>query len=68
MINTNFPLSNQDDHKAFRRQMEDKRIIIENTLQSGRQYVARDQNGSDASDTDGEYSTSPYPENRPTHL
>lgn len=33
----------QDDHKAYRRQLEDKRIVIEKSLLSGRQYASREQ-------------------------
>ncbi|KAI5726508.1 hypothetical protein M8J76_003945 [Diaphorina citri] len=29
----------EDDHRAFRRQLEDKRAIIENSILSGRQYL-----------------------------
>lgn len=43
----------QDDHKAFRRQLEDKRPIVESNLMSGRQYVANEPPLSDASDSEG---------------
>lgn len=43
----------QDDHKAFRRQLEDKRPIIETNLINGRQYVANEPPLSDTSDTEG---------------
>lgn len=46
-------LSFQDDHKAFRRQLEDKRPIIETNLINGRQYVANEPPLSDTSDTEG---------------
>ncbi|XP_055715731.1 dystrophin isoform X6 [Phlebotomus papatasi] len=41
-----------DDHKAFRRQLEDKRPIVESNLLSGRQYVASEPPVSDTSDTE----------------
>ncbi|XP_063701703.1 dystrophin, isoforms A/C/F/G/H isoform X4 [Culicoides brevitarsis] len=41
-----------DDHKAFRRQLEDKRPIIETNLINGRQYVANEPPLSDTSDTE----------------
>ncbi|XP_030374140.1 dystrophin, isoforms A/C/F/G/H isoform X16 [Scaptodrosophila lebanonensis] len=41
-----------DDHKAFRRQLEDKRPIVESNLTSGRQYIASEAPVSDASDTE----------------
>lgn len=44
---------NQDDHKAFRRQLEDKRPIVEANLLSGRQYVASEPPVSDNSDNEG---------------
>lgn len=43
----------QDDHKAFRRQLEDKRPIVESNLLSGKQYVASEPPISDTSDTEG---------------
>lgn len=43
----------QDDHRAFRRQLEDKRPIVESNLLSGRQYIANEPPLSDTSDTDG---------------
>lgn len=47
--------NSQDDHRAFRRQLEDKRPIIENNLLSGRQYLASEAVLSDASDAEGEF-------------
>ncbi|XP_066908769.1 dystrophin isoform X4 [Halyomorpha halys] len=44
----------QDDHRAFRRQLEDKKPVIESNLLSGRQYVANEPPLSDTSDTEGE--------------
>ncbi|KAG5680613.1 hypothetical protein PVAND_010107 [Polypedilum vanderplanki] len=41
-----------DDHKAFRRQLEDKRPIVESNLLSGRQYVASEPPLSDTSDSE----------------
>ncbi|XP_017967439.1 dystrophin, isoforms A/C/F/G/H isoform X17 [Drosophila navojoa] len=41
-----------DDHKAFRRQLEDKRPIVESNLTSGRQYIASETPVSDTSDTE----------------
>lgn len=57
-LNDNFILAcfffiAQDDHKAFRRQLEDKRPIVESNLLSGKQYVASEPPVSDASDTEG---------------
>jgi hypothetical protein len=43
----------KDDHKAFRRQLEDKRPIVESNLMSGRQYVASEPPLSDTSDSEG---------------
>ncbi|KAG8234825.1 hypothetical protein J437_LFUL015540 [Ladona fulva] len=45
----------QDDHRAFRRQLEDKRPVVESNLLSGRQYIATEapQLSSDASDSEG---------------
>lgn len=43
----------QDDHRAFRRQLEDKRPIIENNLLSGKQYLENEALLSDTSDTEG---------------
>jgi hypothetical protein len=44
----------KDDHKAFRRQLEDKRPIVESNLLSGRQYVAASEPPlSDTSDSEG---------------
>lgn len=45
--------NSQDDHKAFRRQLEDKRSIVESNLLSGKQYVASEPPFSDTSDTEG---------------
>ncbi|CAD6995768.1 unnamed protein product [Ceratitis capitata] len=42
----------QDDHKAFRRQLEDKRPIVESNLLSGRQYISSEPPVSDNSDTE----------------
>ncbi|XP_058831030.1 dystrophin, isoforms A/C/F/G/H isoform X2 [Topomyia yanbarensis] len=41
-----------DDHRAFRRQLEDKRPLIENNLLSGRQYVTNELPLSDTSDSE----------------
>ncbi|XP_058463771.1 dystrophin isoform X8 [Malaya genurostris] len=41
-----------DDHRAFRRQLEDKRPLIENNLLSGRQYTANELHVSDTSDSE----------------
>ncbi|XP_065355047.1 dystrophin, isoforms A/C/F/G/H isoform X3 [Calliphora vicina] len=49
-----------DDHKAFRRQLEDKRPIVESTLQSGRQYIASEPPVSDTSDTEAHDTDSRY--------
>ncbi|XP_059621292.1 dystrophin, isoforms A/C/F/G/H isoform X2 [Phlebotomus argentipes] len=49
-----------DDHKAFRRQLEDKRPIVESNLLSGRQYVASEPPVSDTSDTEALDSDSRY--------
>ncbi len=46
----------KDDHRAFRRQLEDKRPIVENNLLSGRQYLATEAVLSDASDAEGNFS------------
>lgn len=45
----------QDDHKAFRRQLEDKRPIVESNLLNGKQYVASEPPVSDASDTESKF-------------
>ncbi|CAK1594213.1 unnamed protein product [Parnassius mnemosyne] len=42
----------QDDHRAFRRQLEDKRPVVESNLLSGRQYIANEPPLSDTSDTE----------------
>lgn len=44
----------QDDHRGFRRQLEDKRPVVENNLLSGRQYIANEPPLSDTSDSEGE--------------
>lgn len=44
----------QDDHRAFRRQLEDKRPVVESNLLSGRQYIASEPPLSDTSDTECE--------------
>lgn len=49
-----FPCALQDDHRGFRRQLEDKRPIVENNLLSGRQYIANEPPLSDTSDSEGE--------------
>lgn len=46
----------KDDHKAFRRQLEDKRPIVESNLLSGRQYVQSEPPLSDTSDSEGLFS------------
>jgi len=43
----------QDDHRGFRRQLEDKRPVVENNLLSGRQYIANEPPLSDTSDSEG---------------
>lgn len=45
----------QDDHRAFRRQLEDKRPVVESNLLSGRQYIANEPPLSDTSDTEGKW-------------
>lgn len=45
----------QDDHRAFRRQLEDKRPVVESNLLSGRQYIASEPPLSDTSDTECEF-------------
>nr|XP_029733073.1 dystrophin isoform X5 [Aedes albopictus] len=49
-----------DDHRAFRRQLEDKRPVVENNLLSGRQYVANEPPLSDTSDSEAIDSESRY--------
>ncbi|XP_069963262.1 dystrophin, isoforms A/C/F/G/H isoform X4 [Bactrocera oleae] len=49
-----------DDHKAFRRQLEDKRPIVESNLLSGRQYISSEPPVSDNSDTEAHDSDSRY--------
>ncbi|XP_013147320.1 PREDICTED: dystrophin, isoform D isoform X3 [Papilio polytes] len=44
-------LKQQDDHRAFRRQLEDKRPVVESNLLSGRQYLAAEPLA-DASDSE----------------
>ena len=46
----------QDDHRGFRRQLEDKRPVVENNLLSGRQYIANEPPLSDTSDSEGKFS------------
>ncbi|XP_050086069.1 dystrophin [Anopheles aquasalis] len=41
-----------DEHKAFRRRLDDKKSIIENNLLSGRQYISNESPLSDASDSE----------------
>ncbi|XP_055627609.1 dystrophin, isoforms A/C/F/G/H isoform X2 [Toxorhynchites rutilus septentrionalis] len=41
-----------DDHRAFRRQLEDKRPVVESNLQSARQYVSNEPQLSDTSDSE----------------
>jgi len=43
----------QDEHRAFRRQLEDKRPVVESNLLSGRQYIANEPPLSDTSDSEG---------------
>ncbi|CAH2053957.1 unnamed protein product, partial [Iphiclides podalirius] len=45
-------IKQQDDHRAFRRQLEDKRPVVESNLLSGRQYIANEPPLSDTSDTE----------------
>ncbi|KAG6451369.1 hypothetical protein O3G_MSEX007077, partial [Manduca sexta] len=45
-------LKQQDDHRAFRRQLEDKRPVVESNLLNGRQYIANEPPLSDTSDTE----------------
>ncbi|XP_036335017.1 dystrophin, isoforms A/C/F/G/H [Rhagoletis pomonella] len=49
-----------DDHKAFRRQLEDKRPIVESNLLSGRQYITSEPPVSDNSDTEAHDTDSRY--------
>lgn len=49
-----------DDHRAFRRQLEDKRPVVENNLLSGRQYVSNEPPLSDTSDSEAIDSESRY--------
>ncbi|XP_053672403.1 dystrophin [Anopheles nili] len=41
-----------DEHKAFRRQLDDKKSIIENNLMNGRQYISNESPMSDTSDSE----------------
>jgi hypothetical protein len=43
----------QDDFRAFRRQLDDKRPLIEQSILTGRQLVANEAPLSDASDSEG---------------
>ncbi|XP_076373889.1 LOW QUALITY PROTEIN: dystrophin-like [Tachypleus tridentatus] len=43
----------QDEHKAFCRQLDDKRPVIESNLLAGRQYLAKEPQFSDTSDSEG---------------
>ncbi|XP_022241838.1 dystrophin-like [Limulus polyphemus] len=45
-------LKQQDEHRAFRRQLDDKRPVIESSLLVGRQYVAKEPPLSDTSDSE----------------
>ncbi|XP_076307918.1 dystrophin-like isoform X3 [Tachypleus tridentatus] len=45
-------LRQQDEHRAFRRQLDDKRPVIESSLLAGRQYVAKEPPLSDTSDSE----------------
>jgi hypothetical protein len=45
----------QDEHRAFRRQLEDKRPVVESNLLSGRQYIANEPPLSDTSDSERKY-------------
>ncbi|KAG7309491.1 hypothetical protein JYU34_005462 [Plutella xylostella] len=45
-------MKQQDDHRAFRRQLEDKRPVVESNLLSGRQYIANEPPLSDTSDSE----------------
>jgi len=49
---TNSLIKQQDDHRAFRRQLEDKRPVVESNLLSGRQYIASEPPLSDTSDSE----------------
>nr|XP_046491679.1 dystrophin, isoforms A/C/F/G/H-like isoform X10 [Neodiprion pinetum] len=42
----------QDDHRGFRRQLEDKRPVVESNLLNGRQYIANEPPLSDTSDSE----------------
>lgn len=43
----------QDEHRAFRRQIDDKRPVVESSLLAGRHYVAKEPPLSDTSDSEG---------------
>ncbi|KAL3212838.1 hypothetical protein MRX96_007875 [Rhipicephalus microplus] len=45
-------MKQQEDHRAFRRAVDDKRPIIESSLLAGRQYIAREPPLSDTSDSE----------------
>lgn len=45
----------QDEHRAFRRQLDDKRPVVESSLLAGRHYVAKEPPLSDTSDSEGLY-------------
>ena len=47
------PCPFQDDFRAFRRQLDDKRPLIEQSILTGRQLVANEAPLSDASDSEG---------------
>ncbi|XP_054723979.1 dystrophin-like [Uloborus diversus] len=42
----------QDEHRAFRRQLDDKRPVVESSLLAGRHYVAKEPPLSDTSDSE----------------
>ncbi|KAG8192219.1 hypothetical protein JTE90_014082 [Oedothorax gibbosus] len=42
----------QDEHRAFRRQIDDKRSVVESSLLAGRHYVAKEPPLSDTSDSE----------------
>ncbi|GFY61164.1 hypothetical protein TNIN_448301 [Trichonephila inaurata madagascariensis] len=42
----------QDEHRAFRRQIDDKRPVVESSLLAGRHYVAKEPPLSDTSDSE----------------
>ncbi|TGZ53602.1 Dystrophin [Temnothorax longispinosus] len=51
-MNNIVKIFSQDDHRGFRRQLEDKRPVVENNLLSGRQYIANEPPLSDTSDSE----------------